>query len=56
MDANRTLAQIREEGRTVLTEIESKELIAEAGLPVVATMPAGTKAEAVRLTPIRHQK
>jgi len=50
MDANRTLAQIREEGRTVLTEIESKELIAEAGLPVVATMPAATKEEAVRLS------
>jgi acetate---CoA ligase (ADP-forming) subunit beta len=50
MKANHPRAQIRKEGRTVLTEIESKELIAEAGLPVVATMPAGTRAEAVRLS------
>ena len=40
---------VRKDGRTVLTEVESKELIKEAGIPVVETHPASSKEEAVEL-------
>ena len=36
-------------GRTVLTEVESKKLISEAGIPVIETRLAKTKAEAVSI-------
>jgi len=37
-------------GRTVLTEVESKQLVAEAGIPVVETKLAQTKAEAISMS------
>lgn len=37
-------------GRTVLTEVESKQLVAEAGIPVVETKLAKTKAEAISIS------
>jgi len=43
------LKQARKENRRQLTEIESKELIKEAGIPVVEAKLAKTKAEAVAL-------
>lgn len=36
-------------GRTVLTEVESKQLVASAGIPVVETKLAKTKAEAIEI-------
>ena len=36
-----------EEKRSVLTEIESKQLIAKAGIPTVEARLAGTKAQAI---------
>ena len=39
----------RLDGRTLLTEVESKELIRESGIPVVETRLARSKAEAVRI-------
>jgi acyl-CoA synthetase (NDP forming) len=39
----------RREGRAWLTEIESKELLAQAGLPVVETRLARTKQEAISI-------
>ncbi len=44
------LKQARQEKRTQLTEIESKELLKEAGIPVVETKLAKTKKEAVSLS------
>ena len=44
------IANARQQGRTTLTEIESKRLFAEAGLPVVETQAAATKQEAVALS------
>ena len=37
-------------GRTILTEVESKQLVAEAGIPVVETKLAQTKAEAISIS------
>lgn len=41
--------QAKKEGRAALNEVESKELLAKAGIPVVPTKLARTKAEAVAL-------
>lgn len=41
------IARARKEGRTVLTEVESKELLREAGIPVVETSLARTSREAL---------
>ena len=41
------LAAIREQGRTILTEFEAKELFKAYGIPVVETRIASTSAEAV---------
>ena len=41
------LAGARRENRTVLTEVESKEVIQEVGIPVVETRLAATKEDAV---------
>jgi acyl-CoA synthetase (NDP forming) len=43
------LQKARLDGRTLLTEVESKELIQESGIPVVETRLARSKAEAVRI-------
>ncbi len=44
------LGRARKEGRALLTEIESKELLKEAGIPVVEAKLARTKAEAIALS------
>lgn len=41
------IAEARRGRRTILTEIESKQLMAEAGIPVVESKLAGTEAEAI---------
>jgi acyl-CoA synthetase (NDP forming) len=50
MTKTEILKQARKENRTQLTEIESKELIKEAGIPVVEAKLAQTKTEAVTLS------
>ncbi len=44
------LIQAKQENRTQLTEIESKELLQEAGIPVIETKSAKTKREATALS------
>lgn len=41
------LAEVRADGRTLLTELESKRLLSEYGIPVVATLHATSEDEAV---------
>lgn len=43
------LAQARSEGRTLLTEVEAKAALAEAGIPVVETRLARTREDAQRI-------
>ncbi|MCC7359327.1 MAG: bifunctional acetate--CoA ligase family protein/GNAT family N-acetyltransferase [Anaerolineales bacterium] len=43
------VAAVRRGGRTLLTEVESKELLAAYGIPTVTTRVAKTEAEAVKL-------
>jgi len=50
MTKNEILRQARKENRAQLTEIESKEILKEAGIPVVESKLARTKAEAVSLS------
>src|SRR4030042_3001289 len=50
MTKDEILRQARKGNRANLTEIESKELIKNAGIPVVETKLARTKAEAVSLS------
>ncbi len=50
MTKNEILRQARKENRANLTEIESKEIIKSAGIPVVEAKLARTKAEAVSLS------
>ena len=42
--------QAKNEGRTILTEFESKELIKKAGIPLVETKMARNQKEAVLLS------
>jgi len=42
--------EVKKEGRTILTELESKELLGQAGIPVLETKLARTKKEAVLLS------
>ena len=44
---SKIIDNVLKSGRTVLTEVESKQLVAEAGIPVVETKLAKTKAEAI---------
>lgn len=46
--ANSILKKVRESGRTILTEYESKRLLAAYGIPTIRTEIAGTVAEAVK--------
>ncbi|GIW17013.1 acetate--CoA ligase family protein [Tepidiforma sp.] len=46
MSFEAVLAQARAEGRTLLTEVEAKSLLQEAGVPVAATLLARTREEA----------
>jgi acyl-CoA synthetase (NDP forming) len=50
MTKTEILKQARKENRTQLTEIESKQLIKEAGIPVVGAKLAQTKTEAISLS------
>jgi len=50
MTKNEILRQARQENRAKLTEIESKEIIKGAGIPVVEAKLARTKTEAVSLS------
>jgi acyl-CoA synthetase (NDP forming) len=50
MQAAEILARARREGRTVLTEIEAKEILTEAGIKCTDTRLAATKDAAVRLS------
>jgi acyl-CoA synthetase (NDP forming) len=50
MVSNQILKQAQQENRTQLTEIESKEFLQEAGIPVIETKLARTKKEAISLS------
>jgi acyl-CoA synthetase (NDP forming) len=50
MTKTEILKQARKENRTQLTEIESKQLIKETGIPVVEAKLAQTKTEAISLS------
>jgi len=50
MMQSQVLKQAKQEKRTQLTEIESKELLKEAGIPVIETKLATTKKEAISLS------
>ncbi len=50
MREEQILKQAKQENRTQLTEIESKELLKEAGIPVIETKLARTKKEAISLS------
>ena len=47
---SKIINSVLKSGRTVLTEVESKQLVAEAGIPVVETKLAQTKAEAIAMS------
>jgi acyl-CoA synthetase (NDP forming) len=47
---SKIIANVLKSGRTVLTEVESKQLVSEAGIPVVETKLAQTKAEAISIS------
>lgn len=49
MPAKQIFAQAKEEKRTLLTETESKQLLKENGIPVVDTLLATTKEEAISI-------
>jgi acetate---CoA ligase (ADP-forming) subunit beta len=48
--ANKIITDALKNGRTVLTEVESKQLVAEAGIPVIKTKLAESKAEAIEIS------
>jgi len=50
MTTAQILSQAREEKRTVLTEIEAKQILGEAGISCTRTVLAATKEEAVSLS------
>ncbi|MBM4432771.1 MAG: acetyl-CoA synthetase, partial [Chloroflexi bacterium] len=50
MPENQIVKQALREKRTLLTEVESKELLKEAGIPVVEAKLAKTKQEAIALS------
>lgn len=47
---SKIIDNVLKNGRTVLTEVESKQLVAEAGIPVIETKLAKTKAEAISIS------
>ncbi|MBI2856142.1 MAG: acetate--CoA ligase family protein [Chloroflexi bacterium] len=49
MASTDVLQKARSDGRSVLNEVESKELLNEAGIPVMETRLARSRAEAVRI-------
>jgi acetate---CoA ligase (ADP-forming) subunit beta len=50
MTVDEILSQARTENRTILTEIEAKQILQEAGIPCSITKLATTKAQAVSLS------
>ena len=48
-DAEALIQKVRRSGRTILTEFESKQLLAAYGIPTVKTFVARTETEAVKL-------
>jgi acyl-CoA synthetase (NDP forming) len=50
MTGQKIINQVRAEGRTILTEIEAKELLKEAGIDVVEAKLATTKEKAVAIS------
>lgn len=48
MTAAEVIQKARKDGRTLLTEVESKELLRESGIPVMDTVLARTRTEATR--------
>ena len=48
--ANKIITDALKNGRMVLTEVESKQLVAEAGIPVIKTKLAKSKAEAIEIS------
>ena len=48
------IKNVRKEGRTWLTEIEAKQVLANAGIDVVPTELASNSAEAVRISLHSH--
>ncbi len=49
MPADKIITAARKEGRVLLTEVEAKDILADAGLPVVPTVLARTQREAVSM-------
>jgi acetyltransferase len=49
VDAEALIQKVRRSGRRILTEFESKQLLAAYGIPTVKTLVARTEAEAVKL-------
>jgi len=47
---NQLIARVRSEGRTVLTEVESKEFLKAAGIGIVDTRLAASREEAISLS------
>jgi acetyl-CoA synthetase (ADP-forming) len=50
MSKTGTIAQLRKEGRRILTEFESKKFLKQAGIPVIETRLAKNQKEAVELS------
>ena len=50
MATNQLIARVRSEGRTVLTEVESKEFLKAAGIGIVDTRLAASREEAISLS------
>jgi len=50
VDGKQIIDRVREEGRKVLTEVESKVLLSWAGIPTVDTRAAGTQREALAVS------
>ena len=48
--ANKIITDALKNGRTALTEVESKQLVSEAGIPVIKTKLAKSKAEAIEIS------
>ena len=47
MTSTSVIERVRQQGRTVLSEIEAKQLLAEAGIPVIEARLAATRDEAI---------
>jgi len=47
---SKIIGNARKDKRTVLTEVESKQLMSEAGIPVIESRLAKTKAQAISMS------